>query len=133
MKVVRLSALRTGRRYPPENIPGTHFCKWVSRPQGHSATRRIVLMKNSNDTIRNRTRDLPACSSVPQPTAPPRAPETLLFSHYCFSTATKVTRTRLNVTLYVHCLSCFTLPLFAAVSPVAASQKQTVHKACCTH
>ena len=26
MKVVRLSALRTGRLNPPENIPGTHFC-----------------------------------------------------------------------------------------------------------
>jgi len=26
MKVVRLSALRTGRFYPPGNIPGTHFC-----------------------------------------------------------------------------------------------------------
>jgi hypothetical protein len=31
-------------------------------------------MKNSNDTIGNQTRDLPACSAVPQPTAPPRAP-----------------------------------------------------------
>ena len=30
-------------------------------------------MKNSNDTIGNRSRDLPACSTVPQPTAPPRA------------------------------------------------------------
>ena len=30
-------------------------------------------MKNSNDTIGNRTRDLPACSAVPQPTALPRA------------------------------------------------------------
>ena len=29
-------------------------------------------MKNSNDTIGNRTRDLPACSAVPQPNAPPR-------------------------------------------------------------
>ena len=29
-------------------------------------------MKNSND-IGNRTRDLPACSAVPQPTAPPCA------------------------------------------------------------
>jgi hypothetical protein len=32
-----------------------------------------MLMKNSNDTIGNRTRDLPACSEVPQPTAPTRA------------------------------------------------------------
>ena len=31
-------------------------------------------MKNSNDTIGDRTRDIPACSAVPQPTAPPRAP-----------------------------------------------------------
>ena len=31
-------------------------------------------MKKSNDTIGNRTRDLPACSAVPQPTALPRAP-----------------------------------------------------------
>ena len=31
-------------------------------------------MKNSNDTIGNRTRNLPACSAVPQPTAPPSAP-----------------------------------------------------------
>jgi hypothetical protein len=30
-------------------------------------------MKNSNDTIGNRTRDLPAYSAVPQLTAPPRA------------------------------------------------------------
>ena len=33
-------------------------------------------MKNSSDTIGNRTRDLPACSAVPQSTAPPRAPFT---------------------------------------------------------
>jgi hypothetical protein len=26
-------------------------------------------MKNSNDTISNQTRDLPACGAVPQPTA----------------------------------------------------------------
>jgi hypothetical protein len=31
-------------------------------------------MKNSSDTIENRTCDLPACSSVIQPTAPPCAP-----------------------------------------------------------
>jgi len=26
MKAVKISALRTGRLYPPGNIPGTHFC-----------------------------------------------------------------------------------------------------------
>ena len=31
-----------------------------------------MLMKNSNDTIGNRTRVLPACTEVPQPTAPSR-------------------------------------------------------------
>ena len=37
-------------------------------------------MKNSYDTIGNRTRDLPVCSAVPQPTAPPRTPITILYS-----------------------------------------------------
>jgi len=36
-----------------------------------------MLMKNSNDTNGKPTCDLPACSAVPQPTAPPRgAPQT---------------------------------------------------------
>ena len=50
MKVVRLSDLRTGRLIHQE-IPGTHFCSRLSRPQGHSAAGRIMSMKNSNDTI----------------------------------------------------------------------------------
>jgi len=33
-----------------------------------------MSMKNSDDFIGNRTRDLPACSAVPQLTALPRAP-----------------------------------------------------------
>jgi hypothetical protein len=80
MKVVRLSALCTGRLYPPPppgNIPGTHFCQRLSRPQGHSVTVRIMSMKNSDDTIGNRNRGLLACNTVPQPTAPPRAPALL--------------------------------------------------------
>jgi hypothetical protein len=32
MKVVRLSALCTGRFNPPGNMPGTHFCWRLSRP-----------------------------------------------------------------------------------------------------
>jgi hypothetical protein len=31
---------------PPGNIPGTHFCYRLSRPQGHSAAGRIMSMKN---------------------------------------------------------------------------------------
>ena len=41
--------------------------------QGHSAAGKIMSWKILNDTIGNRTRDLAACSAVPQPTAPPRA------------------------------------------------------------
>jgi hypothetical protein len=36
-------------------------------------------MKNSSDTIGNRTRDLPACSAVPQPTAPLRVPSRIMY------------------------------------------------------
>ena len=49
---------------PPGNSPGTHFCKRLSQPQGHSAIGRIMSMKNSNDTIWNRTNDLPICSTA---------------------------------------------------------------------
>jgi len=78
MKVVSLSALRTGRLYSPGNIPGTHSCLRLSRPQGHSASGSIMSMKNSKDIIGNWTRDLPTCSAVPQTTAPPRAPQPLI-------------------------------------------------------
>jgi hypothetical protein len=77
MKVVRLSALRTGRLYPPGNTTGTHFCWRLSRLQGHSVTERIMWTKNFNDTTGNWTRYLPACRAIPQPTVPPRAPNTI--------------------------------------------------------
>jgi hypothetical protein len=35
-------------------------------------------MKYSNDILGDITRDLPACSAVSQPAAPPRAPKMLL-------------------------------------------------------
>jgi hypothetical protein len=61
MKVVRLSALCISRLYPQETFLVLNAIRgWADlRP-----------MKNPNDTIENRTRDLPACSSVPQPSAP---------------------------------------------------------------
>ena len=46
----------------------TRFRWRLSQPQGHSAA--------GSDSIGNRTRDLPTCSAVPQPNAPPRAPKT---------------------------------------------------------
>jgi len=82
LKVVRLSAIRTGRLYPPGNIPGTHFYWRLSQPQGHSAAGRIMSMKNSNVTIGNRTRDLPDCSAVPQTTSLPRAPNRNEYQEY---------------------------------------------------
>jgi len=74
MKVVRLSALRSSRLYPPGDISGTHFSYRQSRPQGCSTAGRIIPMENSSDTIRNQTRGLAACAAVIQSTTPLRAP-----------------------------------------------------------
>ena len=43
-----------------------------SRFQGHSETGKYYV--NANYTIGNRTCDIPGCSTVLNPTAPPRAP-----------------------------------------------------------
>jgi hypothetical protein len=64
---VKLSALRAGRPLPPRKIPGTRFCQRLSRPQGHSAAGMIRSIEKSNGLIGIRSRDLPACSIVPQP------------------------------------------------------------------
>jgi hypothetical protein len=53
IKVVRLSALGTGRLYTPGNIPGTHSSERLSRPQSHSVAGRIVSMKNSDSITGN--------------------------------------------------------------------------------
>ena len=45
MKVIKLSSLHTGRLYPPVDIPVTHFCQKLSRPQSHSAAGRITSKK----------------------------------------------------------------------------------------
>jgi predicted anti-sigma-YlaC factor YlaD len=51
-------------------------------------------MKNTNNTIGNRNRDLPACSTAPPPTAPPRT------RNYIGTVRTKQDRQRtFNVTL----------------------------------
>ena len=73
MKVVRLSALRTGHLYSNEIFLVLISVRGWVNPQGHSAAGRIMSMKNSNDTIGNPNRDLAVCSAVPQPTALQRA------------------------------------------------------------
>jgi len=70
--VASLWVLLAGRLYPPGNNFRTHFSQKLSRTQCHSTARGIKSMKNSSDRIENRTRGLPACSSVPLPTAPTR-------------------------------------------------------------
>jgi len=80
IKVVRSSALLTGRLYPQEIF----LVLRLSQPQGHSAAGRMS-MKNSSNTIGNRTLDLPVGTAVPQPTAPSRAPSFIKVSKKFYS------------------------------------------------
>ena len=48
-------------------------------PEGPSAAERIKSVKNSKDPTGKRTRNLPACNAVSQPTAPRRARTSKLY------------------------------------------------------
>jgi hypothetical protein len=76
---VRLSPSRTGRPLPPGRFLVLISVKRLSRPHGHSAAGRIRSIEKSSDLIGDRTRDLPACRVVPQPTTLLRAPSVLLY------------------------------------------------------
>jgi hypothetical protein len=87
--------------------------KRPSRPHSRGEAGRIVSLKSSTDTIRNRTLHLPACSLVPQLSAQPRATFTAI---YCMQTThknieTDNSRLRLNTYTYlvVRILSVFEL------------------------
>ena len=72
---------------PPRKYSWNSFLLEAGQPQGYSAAGSIMSIKISNDIIGNRTRDLPTCSTVPQPTAPPRAHVLFLsvFNRFKFS------------------------------------------------
>ena len=77
--MVRLLVRRTGRLYPPlaGDISGILFSKRGIRPQEISAAATIESMRNPIDPIVNRKGSLPACSVVPQPSAPAGTPDTI--------------------------------------------------------
>ena len=70
----------------------------LSQPRGHSVAGRIMSMKNSNYTIENRTRDLPPCSAMHQPTAQPRVP----IRHYIASVLTVMNSCTFQYLLKTH-------------------------------
>ena len=74
MKAVRLSSLRTGHLFPPPKYCWYSFLLEAESTRGYSAAGRVMSMKHYNHTIGDRTRELPACSAVPQSTVPPHAP-----------------------------------------------------------
>jgi hypothetical protein len=72
LKVVKFRQPYAQANLPPGNISVTHCCYRVGRTQGRSADGKIKSMKQSNYTMGNKTRDLPACRAVPQPTTSPQ-------------------------------------------------------------
>jgi hypothetical protein len=57
----------------PQKYSWYAFLLEAESTPGPQCGRKDYVNKKPNNTIRNRTRDLSACSAVPQTTAPPRA------------------------------------------------------------
>jgi hypothetical protein len=85
MQVARLSALRSGRFYLSGDTPGTHLFWRMRRPQSRSAGGRNKSVKNHNDPVGNRARNLPACTSAPPATVPPRTPHHICVLYITFT------------------------------------------------
>jgi len=70
----RQLALESGKFLSPKHLPPLPWYSFLleaDSPSSHGTAGMFKSMKNSSDTIGNRNLDLPACSAVPQPTAPP--------------------------------------------------------------
>jgi uncharacterized protein YbbK (DUF523 family) len=98
MHAARLSALRTGRLYHPKISLALIFFQRMSPSQGHSAIRRSKSVRNPNDTMGNRTRDLQTCNAVSKPTAPPRTPIKLMGGQKFRSRSMKLQTGHIKVT-----------------------------------
>jgi hypothetical protein len=79
---MRLSALRAVRALLLRNVyfsaSDTYFCWRLSKPLALVRLEGLVKLKKYSDVIGFRTRNLPACSTVPQPTTLPPAALLLL-------------------------------------------------------
>jgi hypothetical protein len=56
----------------PKMIPGTQFCSRVRRTRAIVRLEGLGKLKKLKDLIGTRTRDLPTCSIVPQPSTLPQ-------------------------------------------------------------
>jgi hypothetical protein len=63
-----------GRVVSSDVVRGDLRFQDVEAPRLQDNLHMMVSMKNPSDTTGNRTRDIPTCSTVPQPTAPPLTP-----------------------------------------------------------
>ena len=133
MKVISLSVLRIYRLYPQGKIPGSHFCYSRIRTQGHSAAGGIRSKKNLKDPIGKRTRNLPARSAVPQPTA---LPQTLLTETSVFK-SDSYTNTRFTAFCFTQRLlgrfCCMRAITSSAVGNVCARRRRRKKKVCSTY
>jgi hypothetical protein len=71
----RQLALEGGQFFSPKHLPPLPWYSFLLEADftsSHGTAGRIKSMKNTNNTIGNRNLTLPACSAVPQPTAPLR-------------------------------------------------------------
>jgi hypothetical protein len=107
-------SLRRQPLFTPRKFPGTYFCYRLSRPQGHSAAERMRSTETSDNLIGNRIRNLPACSTMIQPSTLPRtsivltglyffslSPWKTKYKNYCYNPSTMFRTTLLHILLHI--------------------------------